>query len=211
MKISIYARVSTNGKGQDVEMQLRDLRTYAQSREMEIFKEYIDEGISGRKDTRTFLNMLMEDARKRKFDAVLVWRFDRFARSTKHLLTALEEFKHLGIDFISFKENIDTSSPLGKAMFTIASAIAELEADLIKERVISGIANARAKGVKLGKPGKEADLKRLANLRYQQELTIRAIAKEMKVSKSLVHKTLTNLKMELPKNSIARTEKISVL
>ena len=111
--VAIYARVSTVGKGQDVDMQLRDLRAYATSRGLSIFKEYVDDGISGRKDKRPALDMLMNDARKRRFDTILVWRFDRFARSTRHLVTALEDFRHLGIDFISFQENIDTSSPMG--------------------------------------------------------------------------------------------------
>ncbi len=116
---------------------------------MEIFKEYCDNGVSGRKDSRPALDRLISDARKRRFDAVLCWRFDRFARSTKHLITALEEFKHLGIDFVSYQENIDTSSPMGKAMFTIVSAIAELEAEIIRERVMAGLSNAKAKGIKL--------------------------------------------------------------
>jgi DNA invertase Pin-like site-specific DNA recombinase len=120
----------------------------------------------------------------------MVWRFDRFARSTKHLVTALEEFNHLGIDFISYKENIDTSSPLGKAMFTITSAIAELEADLIRERVLAGLANARAKGKKLGRPGIELDKDRLAGLR-SQGMTMRGIAGNIGVSLGLVHKTLS--------------------
>ena len=107
--------------------QLSDLRRYCEQRGFDIYKEYCDEGISGTKDRRPALDELMADARKRKFDAVLCWRFDRFARSTKHLITALEEFGHLGIEFISYQENIDTSSPLGKAIFTIVSAIAELD------------------------------------------------------------------------------------
>ena len=143
MKAALYGRVSTNGKGQDVDLQLRDLRSYAQARGWKIFREYIDNGMSGRKEKRPALDQLMNDARKKRFDAVLVWRFDRFARSTKHLVTSLDEFNHLGIDFISFMENIDTSSPMGKAMFTITSAIAELEADLIRERVRAGLANAK--------------------------------------------------------------------
>jgi len=191
MKAALYARVSTSGKGQDVEMQLRDLRSYIKARGMDIFKEYVDSGISGTKDKRPSLNLLMSDARKKRFDVVIVWRFDRFARSTKHLITALEEFKHLGIDFISYRENIDTSSPMGKAMFTITSAIAELEAALIKERVISGIANARAKGVRLGRPSPQVDKDKVFDLR-SKGLTIRGIAEEMHLTKSLVHKTLKN-------------------
>jgi DNA invertase Pin-like site-specific DNA recombinase len=133
----------------------------------------------------------MNDARKRRFDAVLVWRFDRFARSTKHLVTALEGFRHLGIDFISFQENIDTSSPMGKAMFTIVSAIAELEADIIRERVVAGIANARAKGKRLGRPSPDVDQEQVQRLR-DGGLTIRAIADRLNLKRSFVHKTLSN-------------------
>jgi len=191
MKAAIYGRVSAIGKGQDVDLQLRDLRNYAQARGWKIFKEYIDNGVSGRKDKRPELDQLMNDARKKRFDAVLVWRFDRFARSTKHLVTSLDEFNHLGIDFISFMENIDTSSPMGKAMFTITSAIAELEADIIRERVISGLANAKAKGARLGRPKAELDISELISLR-EKGLTVRALARELDVSIGLVHKTLKN-------------------
>ena len=191
MKAAIYGRVSTIGKGQDVDLQLRDLRNYAQARGWKIFREYIDNGVSGRKDKRPALDQLMNDAHKKRFDAVLVWRFDRFARSTRHLVTSLEEFNHLGIDFISFMENIDTSSPMGKAMFTITSAIAELEADLIRERVIAGLANAKAKGAKLGRPSPEFDEDELIRLR-KSGVTIRGIAERMNLKKSFVHKTLSN-------------------
>lgn len=207
--IAIYARVSTVGKGQDVDMQLRDLRAYATSRGLSIFKEYADDGISGRKDKRPALDMLMNDARKRRFDAVLVWRFDRFARSTKHLVTALEDFRHLGIDFISFQENIDTSSPMGKAMFTIVSAIAELEADIIRERVIAGIANARAKGVKLGRPSPDVDQEEVRRLR-DSGLTIRAIAGKLNLKRSFVHKTLLNHSPFFPEISRSETTKMAV-
>jgi len=200
IKVAIYARVSTSGKGQDTELQLRDLRTFAQARGYDIFREYVDDGVSGRKDRRPELDRLMNDAKKRKFDAVVVWRFDRFARSTKHLVTALEEFRHLGIDFISFQENIDTSSPMGKAMFTIVSAIAELEADIIRERVVAGIANARAKGVKIGRPSPVIDRKEVRRLR-EGGLTIRAIADKMNLKRSFVHKTLVNCSSFLPEKS----------
>ena len=133
----------------------------------------------------------MKDARKKRFDPVLVWRFDRFDRSTTHLVTSLDEFNHLGVDFISFMENIDTSSPMGKAMFTITSAISELEADIIRERVISGLANAKAKGARLGRPKAELDISELISLR-EKGLTVRALAKELDVSIGLVHKTLKN-------------------
>ena len=202
MKVALYVRVSTNGKGQDVEMQLRDLRSNAQARQMDIFKEYIDSGISGRRDKRPSLDLLMNDARKKRFDVVMVWRFDRFARSTKHLVTALEEFKHLGIDFISYQENIDTSSPMGKAMFTIVSAISELEADIIRERVCGGLRNARAKGKKLGRPNKEISVDTMIDLR-EQGYTFRKIAEVMGVSHTLVNKTLMNLPCKNVVNSMA--------
>ena len=153
MRVAIYSRVST--AEQSCEPQLRDLRIYCAARNFAIVREYVDTGYSGAKDSRPALNELMGDARKRKIDAILVWRFDRFARSTKHLLLALEEFRGLGIQFISYQENLDTTSPLGQALFTIVSAVAQLERDLIRERVNAGIRNARANGKSLGRPRRE--------------------------------------------------------
>lgn len=150
MRAAIYARVST--RDQSCEMQLRDLRTYCSARGHVLIQEYIDIGQSGAKDSRPELNELMAAARKRKFDSILVWRFDRFARSAKHLMLALEEFRSLGVQFLSFQENIDTGSPLGQALFTIVSAVAQLERDLIRERVSAGIRNAQACGKQLGRP-----------------------------------------------------------
>lgn len=150
IRCAIYARVST--KDQNCELQTRDLRAYCAARGFEVTAEFIDVGFSGAKDSRPQLNTLMEQARKRHFDILLVWRFDRFARSTRHLLSALEEFRSLGIQFISYQENIDTSSPLGQALFTIISAVAQLERDLIRERVTAGVRLARSKGKRLGRP-----------------------------------------------------------
>lgn len=115
-KSALYVRVST--LEQSPEMQLSDLRRYAQQRGFEIYEEYVDVGVSGTKGSRPALDALMDSARKRLFDVVLVWRFDRFARSTKHLVDALHEFRNLDIDFISYQEAIDTSSPIGEAMFS---------------------------------------------------------------------------------------------
>lgn len=146
MRLATYARVST--KDQSCELQLRDLRTYCVARGFEAVHEYINVGQSGAKDSRPELSKLMDDARKRQFDAIVVWRFDGFARFTNHLLSALEEFRSLGIQFISYQENIDTSSLLGQALFTIVSAVNQLERDLIWERVSAGIRSARASGRK---------------------------------------------------------------
>src|ERR1700730_19252929 len=165
MRTGIYARVST--KDQSCELQVRDLRTFCAARGFDLVREYVDVGQSGAKDSRPELNILMDDARKRQFDAIVVWRFDRFARSTKHLLAALEEFRSLGIQFISYQENIDTSSALGQAVFTIVSAVAQLERDLIRERVSAGIRNARANGKKLGRPKSGVDPKDILKLKTQ--------------------------------------------
>ena len=146
-RVAIYCRVST--LDQSTDSQLLDLRRYTRERGWNIFKEYCDNGISGTTESRPALNRLMDDAKKRKFDVVLVWRFDRFARSTRHLINALEEFRNLGIDFVSYQENIDTSSPLGSAIFTIISAVAQLERDIIAERVKAGLRRAKENGKRL--------------------------------------------------------------
>ena len=190
-RVAIYARVSTTDKGQDVDLQLRDLRNYVEGRGWAIFREYVDNGISGTKDKRPELDAMRNDARKKRFDVILVWRFDRFARSTKHLVNALEEFKHLGIDFISYQENIDTSSPLGKAMFTITSAIAELELSILKERVRAGLVNAKVKGKTLGRPSAKVYREELLRLR-NGGLSIRQIGSRLGLDKMVVYKTLKN-------------------
>jgi DNA invertase Pin-like site-specific DNA recombinase len=191
MKVALYTRVSTND--QSVEMQNSDLRRYSDQRGLEIFKVYSDQGISGVKDKRPALDELMSDAKKKKFDAVICWRFDRFARSTKHLITALEEFRHLGIEFISYQENIDTSSPLGKAIFTIVSAIAELERNILLERVRAGLKRAKENGRILGRPKRlDLDVKELQKMRDKEKLSFRQIAKRVKACPATVYKSLKN-------------------
>lgn len=160
---AIYARVSTSS-GQDPEMQIRELREYCRNREWKITGVFVDSGISGAKDSRPELNRLMADAHRRRFDVVAVWKFDRFARSVSHLLRSLETFSALGIEFISLSEQLDTSTPTGKMVFTILGSVAELERSLIGERVKAGLRNAKAKGVKLGRPA----LKELSMLEKQQ-------------------------------------------
>ena len=188
MKVALYTRVSTSE--QSVDMQSTDLRQYCEQRKFSIYREYSDEGISGTKDRRPALDELMEDARKRKFDAVLCWRFDRFARSTKHLITALEEFRHLGIEFISYQENIDTSSPLGKAVFIIVSAIAELERNIIIERVRAGIMRAKENGKRLGRPKRlNLNVEELQKLR-DRGLSFKKIGEKVKACPATIYKTL---------------------
>ncbi len=188
-RVAIYVRVST--KDQSVDMQLNDLERYSQERGLSVFKVYKDNDVSGTKETRPALDELMNDAKKRKFDVVLVWRFDRFARSTKHLVNALYEFRNLGIDFISYQENIDTSSPLGEAIFTIISAMSKLERDIIAERVKGGLRKAKANGKRLGRPKSEVDTDKIVEYRKQNK-SIRQIAKELGLSNNLVFRTLQN-------------------
>src|ERR1051325_75777 len=147
-RAGLYMRISTKGHGQTTDTQALALREYAGHRGFQIIDEYRDEGISGAKDRRPALDRLMADARKRRFDAVLVARFDRFARSTKHLVLALEEFSNLGVDFISLNEAVDTSSPMGRMVFTLIAAVAELERSIIRERVQAGVDRAKRQGKK---------------------------------------------------------------
>jgi DNA invertase Pin-like site-specific DNA recombinase len=165
MKAALYARVSTVGHGQDPEMQLRELREYVARRGWDLAAEFVDLGISGSKEKRPELDRLLTEAHRRRFDTVIVWKFDRFARSVSHLLRALETFQALGIEFVSLTEGVDTSTPAGKMIFTVLGAVAELERSLIVERVKAGLRNARAKGKRLGRPRKVLADSRIASLR----------------------------------------------
>ncbi len=151
-RLALYARVSTINHGQDVGMQLEELREYAARRGCEVAAEYIDQGVSGSKDSRPALNRLMADAHTRRFDAIVCWKLDRFGRSLKHLVNAIADIEALGIAFISLRDNLDLSTPSGRLMFQIIGAMAEFERALIQERVRAGLRNARAKGVRLGRP-----------------------------------------------------------
>ncbi len=192
-RVALYARVSTTDQSTD--SQLLDLRKYVLDRSWQIYREFVDEGISGTKDSRPALDQLMADAKKRRFDILLVWRFDRFARSTRHLINALEEFKNLGIDFVSFQENIDTSSPLGSAIFTIISAVAQLERDIIAERVKAGLRRAKKSGKKLGRPRVAVDATRIAALRAQGH-SWTEVSRELGIGKGTAQRAFYSL----PKN-----------
>lgn len=171
---AIYLRVSTADQKPD--LQLDDLRAYAERAGLNIVGEYLDVAVSGRKQGRPRLDALMQAAHDYAFDCVLVWKFDRFARSTKHLLTALEEFDHLGIRFVSIQDRIDTTSPMGKAMFTLIGAMAELESSLISERVTAGMKAAKARGKRLGRPQTPAAVVgRIEELAKTTDLSVRGI------------------------------------
>lgn len=149
-RTALYLRVSTPDQKPD--LQYDGLHGYADRAGLQIVGDYCDIAVSGRREGRPRLNALMTSVRNREIDCVLVWKFDRFARSTRHLLTALEEFDHLGVRFISVQDQIDTASPMGRAMFTIIGAMAELESSLVSERVTAGMKAAAARGKHLGRP-----------------------------------------------------------
>jgi DNA invertase Pin-like site-specific DNA recombinase len=185
---ALYARVSTRNH-QDPETQLIMLRDYARQRDIENAIEYVDVGISGKRDRRPALDRLVGDVKSRRIDVVVVTRFDRFARSTKHMVTMLDEFRSLGVEFISLSESIDTSTPMGKMVFVIIAAVAELERDIIRERIMLGLDRARRDGKELGRPKRVVDRGRIVQLRHQG-LSIRKIARDCGVSTRLVQRVL---------------------
>ena len=194
-RAAIYARVSTANNGQDPTMQTRELHEYCERRGWKVAGEYVDVGISGAKEKRPELDRLMGEAHRRHFDAVVVWRFDRFARSVSHLLRALKMFKALGVEFVSLSEQVDTSTPTGKMVFTVLGAVAELERSLIAERVRAGLRHARAKGKCLGRPRVVVDAARIATLRAQGR-SWRDITSETGITKGKAQRSLSGL----PKN-----------
>jgi len=200
---AIYARVSTTD--QTCENQLRDLRAHAQQRGWQIAEEYVDAGISGAKESRPALDRLMKAAWSGQFQTVLVWRFDRFARSTKHLITALETFRSLGIAFTSLQEQIDTGTPIGEAMFTIIAALGKLERDVIRERIHAGLRRAKANGTKLGRPRTTVDMSRVLALKAQGR-SMRAISRTLGLSAMTISRALSE-RNENPSAAAGRTSR----
>ena len=188
-RAAIYARVST--QDQSAQMQLDVLREFLQRRGLELVGEFVDEGVSGTKESRPELDKLLEPARKRLFDVVLVYRFDRFARSVKHLVLALEEFSALGIDFVSYSESLDTSTPMGRAMFSILGALAELERNLIVERSVEGQKRAKARGKHIGRPRLSVD-EDLVHVLRRQGRSLRAIGQQIGASTTVVRRVLSS-------------------
>jgi len=187
-RAALYARVSTLS-GQNPEMQLAELREFAARRGWTIANEYVDRGISGAKESRPALNRLMRDAHRRRFDAVLVWKLDRFARSLKQLVNALAEMEALAVAFVSLRDNLDLSTPSGRLMFQIIGAMAEFERALIQERVRAGLRHARANGKRLGRPGVIVEAKHVRELRARGA-SLRTIARQLGVGLGTVHRAL---------------------
>jgi DNA invertase Pin-like site-specific DNA recombinase len=198
LRAALYARVSTQNHHQDPEVQLRELREYCQRKGWDITGEYVDHGISGTKESRPELNRLMSDAADQKFDVVLVWKFDRFARSVPHLLKALETFQSQGIAFVAATEGIDTSTPTGRMVLIVVGAVAELERNLITERIRAGLRKAKAKGTKSGRAighprAKDFDVNEVRQRIFLGERQ-QDIADELGVSRTLIIKRLNEVK-----------------
>ncbi len=192
---AIYARVSTINAGQDPTMQTRELEEYCKRRGWKVHDTYVDNGYSGKKDSRPQLNRMMQDAYERRFDVVVVWRFDRFARSVSHLLRALETFNSLGVQFVSLCEQVDTSTPTGKMVFTVLGAVSELERNLIVERVRAGLRHARSKGKQLGRPKKSVSPSEVRSMRAAG-LSWRVIALKLGLSVGTVFAAAQQLHKE---------------
>jgi len=180
-RAALYARVSTGEDRQDPETQLRQLREFAHQREFEVAREYVDTG-SGRDNDRPEYQKLMRDARRRAVDVVLVWRYDRFARSTQALVNALKEFQALGVDFISHQERIDTTTPQGEMVFGFMASLAQFESALISERVKAGMQRAKDKGKHVGRPPIPEDTQEQVRQLYEQDVSINQIAKRLDIA-----------------------------
>ena len=178
----MYARVST--PDQSIASQLLDLRQMAAARGYEIVHEYSDK-LSGTKSKRPGLDALLSDAQRRRFDVVMVWAFDRMARSVRHFLEVLDELNHLGIEFVSFRESIDTSGPLGRAMVVIVGAIAELERNLIVERVKAGMRRAKLDGRQIGRSRLDMNREQIVHDR-RSGMSLTQVAKKHGISRASV-------------------------
>ena len=179
MRVAIYARVSTLN-GQNPEMQLAEIREYASRRGWIVAGEYVDLGISGSKESRPELNRMMKDAHSRKIDCVVCWKLDRLGRSLKHLVTLIEDLSAYGVAFVALRDNLDLSTPSGRLMMHVIAAMAEFERELIKERVIAGIAAARKRGARIGRPKTYINPTKVAEMRAAG-VPWRAIAKKLNV------------------------------
>lgn len=194
-RVALYARVSTLDKGQDPETQLRPLREYADRRGFQIQGEYVDTA-SGTTEERSQYRVMLELARKRKLDVVLVWRYDRFARSTQALVNALKEFQSLRVDFISYQENIDTTTPTGELIFHVMASLAQFESSLISQRVRAGMARAKAQGKHIARPRIAMVKQEQIKLLYQSGLSINRISKQIEVAYGTVYNYIQRIKKE---------------
>lgn len=188
LRVALYARTST--MDQHPEMQLVELRAVAAQRGWLVVKEFVDEGQSGGKDRRPALDELMQLTAVGGIDLVAVWKFDRFARSTQHLLRALETFRLQGVEFFSQRDAIDTSTPAGRFAFTIIAAVGELERELIRERVRAGVVHAQKSGKHCGRPAKVVNLAAVQQMR-KSGMPLREIATALGCGLATLHRIIS--------------------
>lgn len=198
-RVALYARVSTNGNGladgQTTDTQLHELHRHCEYKRWNIVGEYVDQGVSGSKTSRPALDRLMADAKQHKFDVILIWRFDRLGRNTKHLLECLELFKKLGIEFVSMSEQIDTSTPHGEFFFTVLAALARMERQLVGERVKARHRLNKQRGIVPGPKRKVKITDAEVNRRYAAGETLTAIARSVGCSTALLSRRLKTIKL----------------
>lgn len=189
IRAAIYARVST--QDQNCEMQTRELNEYAARRGFQVCGEYVDTGWSGKLASRPELNRLMADARQRRFDAVIVWKLDRWGRSLVHSVQSIQELASIGIRFIAITQNIDTdeSNPMSRFMLQIFAAFSELEREMIRERVTAGVRNAKRKGVQLGRRRVVFDRSKAIDM-HLAGTSIREIAAALGVGVGTIHRAV---------------------
>jgi DNA invertase Pin-like site-specific DNA recombinase len=190
MKIAIYARVSTND--QNVDNQINELQNYCTARNYEVYKVYSDKGVSGSKESRPEFDLMLSDAKKRKYDCLLVWKLDRLSRSLKHLLNTLDILNTMNISFICYQDNIDTTTSTGRLMFQIVGAFAEFERSMIRERVSLGLKRAKLQGKQLGRPKSKVNKELILSLR-QQGQSLRSIATQLGVSKMTIARSYSKI------------------
>jgi len=186
--VAVYARVSTDR--QTADMQLNELRDFVKRSKWKIYQEYIDQGYTGSNTKRPGFIEMMIQARRKKFDILLVWKLDRLSPSLKDLINTLDELGSLGIDFISYENQLDTSTPTGKLVFQIIGAVAEFEKDIIRERVKAGLANTRRKGKRLCRPPISDDVFKKAAYLRAEGLSFRKVGKSLKVDEGTVRKRI---------------------
>ncbi len=201
MKVALYARVSRADKDQNPENQLLKLREYASRHQWDIYAEFHD-CISGAATVKPDLERMLKEGRARHYDAILIVRLDRLARSTKQLLTMLEDLDRFGVALICTDQEIDTKSPAGKLLFTVLGAVAELELDLIRERTKDGLARAKAQGKRLGRPPHPERIEEIAALRAQG-MSLRQIGAQLGMSHQAVKQRLRRMRVQ---NRVGKTE-----
>lgn len=206
-RCALYARVSTS-RDQSPALQLDELRHLAAQRGWELVGEYVDVGVSGAKDRRPQLDRMMAEVLRGRIDVVAVWRFDRFARSVRHLVLALDDFRARGVDFVSASDGIDTSTPAGRFTFHVIAGVAELERGIIRERTRAGLDAARRRGAKIGRPRVRVDVDRALALRATG-LSLRKVASVLKVGVATLARALDARVPERSPETASGTQQIA--